>query len=119
MLIGIDAVDIDRFKNWNKYCISSLMKIFTQVEIDYCLSNQSKTAERFAARFAAKEAAFKASYVIFSPKLTFLQFCKYVEVVNSITGPMLKFNNYNIKSSLSITHSKLSAIAVVIIDFRS
>lgn len=120
MLVGIDAVDIHRFKCWHKYSINSLLKIFTQAEIDYCLSNYLKSAERFAARFAAKEAFFKASYTILNSQVSFLQICKFIEVINTTAGPIIKFDNlyfkYKMNTSLSITHSKCCAIVVVIID---
>ena len=58
--IGIDIIEIERIKkSIEKYDDLFLNKIFTQTELDYCLSKQNKY-QHFAARFAAKEAIAKA-----------------------------------------------------------
>ena len=58
--LGIDIVEINRFKDWYTKPKKELERIFSGEEIDYCLENKEKSAERFAARFAAREAFFKA-----------------------------------------------------------
>jgi holo-[acyl-carrier protein] synthase len=58
--IGIDIIEISRIKeSVEKFGDHFLNKIYTQVEIDYCLSKSNKY-QHFAARFAAKEAVAKA-----------------------------------------------------------
>ncbi len=58
--IGIDIIEIERIKeSIEKYDKAFLNKIFTQTELDYCLSKKNKY-QHFAARFAAKEAIAKA-----------------------------------------------------------
>ena len=58
--IGIDIIEIDRIKrSIERYKDLFLNKIFTQTELDYCLSKKNKY-QHFAARFAAKEAISKA-----------------------------------------------------------
>ncbi len=54
--IGIDIIEIERVKeSIEKYDKAFLNKIYTQTELDYCLSKKNKY-QHFAARFAAKEA---------------------------------------------------------------
>lgn len=56
MKVGIDLVDINRFKNKPK---NFFEKIFTNAEIAYCTSF-SNPQEHFAGHFAVKEAVMKA-----------------------------------------------------------
>lgn len=58
--IGIDSIEIARFAHWSTYSQKKLQRIFTPEEIEYCLQEPIKSAERFALRFAAKEAFYKA-----------------------------------------------------------
>ncbi|MDR3647166.1 MAG: 4'-phosphopantetheinyl transferase superfamily protein [Candidatus Babeliales bacterium] len=122
---GIDAVDISRFRYWHKYSNIQLLHVFSLEEIDYCLQNQYKSAERFAARFAAKEAFYKAACSFGLKNISFLAFCKmvYVEKKEDNT-PLIKINIYyteisdmlhSMEITLSITHSKTLAIASIII----
>ena len=58
--IGIDIIEIERIKkSIEKFDKTFLNKIYTQTELDYCLSKKNKY-QHFAARFAAKEAIAKA-----------------------------------------------------------
>lgn len=118
---GIDAVEIIRFANWHLFSTSKLSRIFTASEIAYCLSEPEKAAERFAVRFAAKEAFYKA----LSPQLTktvpFLYVCKLSEVSLCEGFPDLEIDWGNLpvkktfQTSISLSHTKTTAIAVVII----
>src|SRR5437660_10642865 len=84
--IGVDTVDIQRFALWNSYSRKKLLRIFSPQEIDYCLSNQQKSAERFAARFAAREALYKAlSYAYPHKKIPFLTLCRCT-IITKIDG---------------------------------
>ena len=117
--VGIDSVDIERFKNWNVYSIGTLQRIFCQQEIDYCLQNSSKSAERFAARFAAKEAVFKALNQAYPHKnwclLTFLPSCQIVST-GKAPGALIDWQKLEVPPlivllSLTHTHATASAIA--------
>jgi holo-[acyl-carrier protein] synthase len=58
--IGIDIVDIKRFKGAiERWGDSLTARLFTKEELSYCLSKK-RPEEHLAARFAAKEAFFKA-----------------------------------------------------------
>jgi holo-[acyl-carrier protein] synthase len=55
--IGIDIVDMDRFRN--KIGQRTFMKFMTEGEIEYCESKNDKV-QHYAGRFAAKEAVLKS-----------------------------------------------------------
>ena len=57
--VGIDLVEIDRFRKTLERRPSLIERIFTESERQYALQRSDPT-ERFAARFAAKEAALKS-----------------------------------------------------------
>lgn len=122
--IGIDAVEVDRFEDWHNYDSEQLEKVFTAQEIDYCLGNKVKSAERFAIRFAAKEAFYKAVSSLLKKPIPFAALCNKIEVIKDnsmgipeicIHEPELKalLSKYQIKSTL--THTKTTAIALVYI----
>lgn len=57
---GIDLVSLIRFKQFTaRRGERGLLRLFTQSELDYCLTHTDPTPS-LAARFAAKEAFFKA-----------------------------------------------------------
>lgn len=124
--IGIDIVQIKRFALWHTYSFKQLHKIFSKEEIDYCLHNPGKTAERFAARFAAREAFFKAlGYIKTKKKISLRTILHTVFVIHNDQGsPLLhiKWDALHLpqyKKSvvyLSFTHEKEYACAVVIIE---
>jgi len=61
IFLGTDVCEIERIHSlYNRFGDKFLKKIYTQDEIQYCLSNVKLKAERLSARFAAKEAASKA-----------------------------------------------------------
>jgi holo-[acyl-carrier protein] synthase len=58
--IGIDIVDVDRFKGaLKRWGTAFTNRLFTEDELSYCLTKK-RPEEHLAARFAAKEAFFKA-----------------------------------------------------------
>src|SRR5689334_9848628 len=57
--IGVDAVDIDRFRRSLERTPSMRQRLFTQVELDY-VAPKSDPVPSLAARFAAREAVMKA-----------------------------------------------------------
>ena len=115
--IGIDSVEIARFNNWHTYSQKKLGRIFSPHEIEYCLSNQAKAAERFAGRFAAREALYKALPFPCEP---FITFCQKVTIHNGTNGkPNLQLNNLDSKEvtiHISMTHTKDLATALVILE---
>lgn len=121
--IGIDTVDVVSFKS--RLCDSLIEELFFPGEIEYCKS-QVRYWENFAARFAAKEATFKALGAGLSSGLRF----KDVEIVKSPASGSISLklhgkaltvqNKKNINSlHVSISHTRNSAIAIVIAEGKS
>ena len=119
MKIGIDIIEISRFEELvndeNK-----LKKIFTLTEIKY----NNKFSDRithFSGNFCAKEAFVKALKTGFSNGIT----PKDVEILHTEKGvPYVNINNEKLKKiikndnnvDISISHSKIIATAICIID---
>lgn len=58
--IGIDIIEIERIQqSVERFGDKFLNKVFTQLELDYCMNKKNKF-QHLAARFAAKEAVAKA-----------------------------------------------------------
>ncbi|MBN1549277.1 holo-ACP synthase [Candidatus Babeliales bacterium] len=119
--LGLDTVEIERFEKWHTYKRKQLARIFSKEEIDYCLQYQTTSAERFAVRFAAKEALFKAANTVAS--ISFLHLCKMSNVHHDHHGQarMTILDSYYRKLgsptiSISLTHSRTIASAIVILD---
>ncbi|MCK5785207.1 MAG: holo-ACP synthase [Candidatus Sabulitectum sp.] len=121
--IGIDTVDVASFRS--RLDDRLIEELFLPAEIEYCRS-QVRYWENFAARFAAKEAAFKALGTGLSSGLRF----RDIEVVKdtgagsiSITlhGKAIQVQNEKKIHSMivSISHTRINAIAVVIAQGRS
>jgi len=121
--IGVDTVEIARFVLWHTYSRKKLSRIFSPQEIDYCLSNQHKSAERFAVRFAAREALYKAlSYAYPDKKIPFLTLCAHT-VITKINGrpqlvinPAIGIDISQVTIHLSLSHSRTVATAFVVIE---
>jgi len=120
--IGIDSVEIARFEHWGQLPIDKLKKIFSDKEIEYCLSNPIKSAERFAARFAAREACYKALANLIK-EIPFLRFCKLMAVEKKSNGqPLLNIDWQGLSITtipqchVSITHTKLIATCFVVLE---
>jgi len=126
--IGIDSVEIERFIDWVSHSKEKLKKIFSDKEIMYCLDNKGKAAERFAARFAVKEAFYKAlSQILPNNGIPLLTACKAVSVKQEENGnPTLSIDWEKIpqcrsfknayQSLVSITHTKNTATAIVMLE---
>jgi len=128
--VGIDSIEIDRFSSWHLYAQTTLERVFSPQEIEYCLSVPKKSAERFAARFAAREALYKAlSGFSLQKPIPFLTLCKNVSIEKSKNGnpqaivhwqTIFENNDTNVSEKisvhLSLTHNKTTAIAIVIIE---
>lgn len=119
--LGIDAVEIERFKAWLSYNPAKLSRIFSALELDYCFATPTKTAERLAVRFAAKEAFYKAVSPILKQPLPLLHILKHCEMIKDKKGlPSLRVQWAALglepyESTLSVTHTNTTALAVVIL----
>jgi holo-[acyl-carrier protein] synthase len=121
--IGIDTVEVERFIPWRDYSQKKLSRIFSPEEIDYCLQQPNKNAERFAARFAAREALFKAlSYAYPNHSLPFLTLCSCITITKIDGRPYLTvvgdigIDLTGLVFHLSLSHTRTYATALVIIE---
>jgi len=105
--IGIDVVDIARFKekpfetNEDFY-----KKIFHDSEIKYCLDH-TNSSQSFATKFAIKESVIKS----INKQISFLDIL--TDHLDSKPTVIL-LNDYSYNFLVSVSHEKLYAIAVVI-----
>jgi holo-[acyl-carrier protein] synthase len=105
--IGVDIEDINRFENLDyKKNHNFYHKIFTENEIEYCLSKKNPY-RHFAVRFCAKEAFIKA---INKKNIDM----KEIEIIFNRETPFIKWQD-NI-SLLSLSHEKDKAIAFVMVE---
>jgi len=128
--IGIDTVHIHRFTDWHTKTKEQLQKLLSEEEIAYCLSGTpAVNAERFAVRFAAREAFFKAYQAALHTKKqdgisSLLSVNKHVAVQRNENGlPLLHVNwhallleHSSYLAHLSLTHTKETATAIVLIE---
>jgi len=111
--VGTDIVNISRIKNSiDKFGEKFLERFLTQNEI-----KRVKKIESIAGLWAAKEAISKALGCGIGKELSFMD----IEILKDSKGaPYFALKNSNftvIDSSLSISHDKDFAIAVVIINY--
>ena len=120
--LGTDIIEIARIaQSIDRYGERFLQRIFTAGEIAYCQRKKS-AAESFAARFAAKEAAAKALGTGISRGVSWLE----IEVTRAPGGrPLLALSGRAaerarelrvVKLSLSLTHTREIAMAVVVVE---
>jgi len=120
--IGTDLLEIARIQqSIARFGDRFLLRIFTHGEIQYC-QRKKNAAESFAARFAAKEAGAKALGTGISHGVTWLEF----EVTREPSGkPLLQLSGRAADRAhslgvthitISLTHSRDSALAVVIME---
>jgi holo-[acyl-carrier protein] synthase len=115
--VGVDLVSICRIeKMLCRWGDRFLRRIYTDGEIDYCLS-RPRPASSLAARFAAKEAFFKAV----SQRVKGSMGHRSIEVVVGSDGiPAIRSHGEvgrdsgDLTASLSISHEEDVAIAVVV-----
>ena len=118
MRVGVDAVDVDRFRKAIHRTPRLVERVFTDGERAYCEPARDPT-ERFAVRWAAKEAAMK----VLGAGIGEVRF-RDVEVVRAAAGrPSLVLHDGAAQRAdelgldawdVSLTHSGLVAIAVVV-----
>jgi holo-[acyl-carrier protein] synthase len=119
---GVDLAEVDRIRaSAERFGDRFLKRIYTPREIAYAERKANKY-ERYAARFAAKEAGMKAIGTGWRGGVRWKDF----EVANLPTGkPTLRFHGkaaeyaerLGVKNvALSITHTKATALAHVILE---
>ena len=119
---GIDLVEIERIqRSIDRYGQRFLDRVYTPAEQAYCRRKRN-SAESFAARFASKEAGAKALGTGISYGVNWLEF----EVVREPSGrPTLELTGRAAQRagrlgiagiSLSLTHGKDIALAVVVME---
>ena len=120
--VGTDLMEIARIQqSIARFGERFLERIFTPREIEYCLRKKN-AAESFAARFAAKEAGAKALGTGISRGVGWLE----LEVAREPGGrPTLQLSGRAAERahslgvahiSLSLTHSRDVALAVVVME---
>ncbi len=113
--VGIDIVKVPRIKHLvDKWESRFLERVYTESELDYCLTNRRKH-EHLAGRFAAKEAVLKA----FGVKLPW----KSIEVLSESNGrpvalvgsdKAIGYSEENLH--ISITHIEDYALAMAVLE---
>ena len=116
--IGVDAVDIDRFRASLDRTPSMRTRLFTQIELDY-VAPKADPVPSLAARFAAREAVMKAMGVglgAFGFHDVWVEREESGLPVLKVTGRAWELAvDRNITTwHLSITHTDLVAIAYVV-----
>ena len=119
--LGIDLIEVERVASSIRKEAGFRELVFSKKEIDYCEGKADKF-QHYAARFAAKEAFFKALGTGWAEGTAFNE----VEITNDDKGkPQLVLLGATkkslvswgiIKISLSLSHLKTIASAVVIIE---
>ena len=111
--VGIDIIEISRIKDAIEKRKRFIGRIFTENEIDYCISMKN-CYQHFAARFAAKEATIKA----LKKRLIWRE----VEFVNaSETNMIARFHGRareivgTRKVMVSISHCRSYAVAMAVL----
>lgn len=109
--VGIDIVSNERIKKlYEEFGDRFLRKIFTESEIEYCLS-YSDPIPHLAGKFATKEAVVKA---LGKPRGMNL---KSIEVINTPQGKPVVFlsDMKDRKILISLSHEKTHTVAVAIV----
>ena len=123
--LGTDLAEIARVaRSIDRFGDRFLERVYTPGEIAYCQSKRN-FAESFAARFAAKEAGAKALGTGISHGVSWREF----EVLRARSGkPSLVLHGRAaeiarqlgvVRSTLSLTHSRETAMAVVLLESGS
>ena len=119
---GVDLCEVERIKNAiARHGRRFVERVFTDREIAYAESKANRY-ERYAARFAAKEAGMKALGTGWRGGIAWRDF----EVANQPSGrPTLKLHGKALELArklgveniaLSITHTSVQAMAIVILE---
>ena len=112
--VGIDIEEVNRFKRLLIIKPELVKKIFTQYEWEY--ASQKNTAQSLAGIWCAKEAVVKALSAL---NLDIAITDVFIGHRKNGVPIVLKINNVNIDSQkikLSISHTKVNAIAIAIFE---
>lgn len=121
--LGTDMIEIDRIEDSiRQFGQRFFDRVYTPAEVAYCQRKKKHAAESFAARFAAKEAGAKALGTGISRGVSWKEF----EVRREPSGrPTLHLSGRALelaselgihRLSLSLTHGRNTAIAVVVAE---
>ncbi|HEY0264339.1 MAG TPA: holo-ACP synthase [Granulicella sp.] len=121
--LGTDLIEIERIEaTLERHGDRFLHRVYTAGEIEFCRRKGKTAAESFAARFAAKEAGAKALGTGISRGVSWRE----IEVLRKPgQRPELVFHGRAAERaramgvrhiSLSLTHNRTSAMAVVILE---
>jgi holo-[acyl-carrier protein] synthase len=121
--VGTDLMEISRIEqSIVRFGDRFLARVYTPREIAYCRRKKKNAGESFAARFAAKEAGAKALGTGISRGVNWLE----LEVTREPSGrPLLELSGRAAERaaelgvtriSLSLTHSRDVALAVVVME---
>lgn len=120
--VGIDTIEIERVQRaLDRYGDRFLRRVFTPGEIEYCMS-RVRPGPSLAVRFAAKEAFYKAATPLASRSMSLYFHWKEAEVRRGRGAPTLHLKGEFKRImegkdlSLSLSHSKTHAVAVVVIS---
>ena len=117
--IGIDIIEIERIQeSVDKFGDKFLNKIFTPLELEYCLNKPNKY-QHLAARFAAKEAVSKALTTGWSKEFSW----QNIEIFNepsgypivNLKGGLNDFLTPDKELKISMSHSRDYVTCVAII----
>ena len=121
--IGTDMIEIARIEHsLARYGDRFLARVYTAGEIAYCRRKIKTSGESFAARFAAKEAAAKALGTGISHGVSWPEFevtrkpGQRPELLLHGRAAQIAAHLGIRRLSLSITHAKEHALAVVIVE---
>ncbi|MFQ5353422.1 MAG: holo-ACP synthase [Thermodesulfobacteriota bacterium] len=113
--LGIEIVEVERFNSaLQRWGPSFYRRLFTAEELRYCLSKRSP-APHLAARFAAKIGFFKAAG-------RRIPFCGISVVRDKRGRPAITLRGAagaTVRSSLTISHTRETAMAVVLVEKES
>jgi holo-[acyl-carrier protein] synthase len=119
--VGTDIIEVARMEKMVARGRQYLETIFTEKERDYC-ETKARKSEHYAARYAAKEAFLKALGTGWRDGLAFCD----IEIINDdlgkpqvlLYGEVKKFFDLHQirQASISISHIKEIAIAIVILE---
>lgn len=109
MTIGIDIVDLDRFRDVMRRTPRVRTRLFSEVERTYC-DDQADPELHFASTFAAKEAVAKALGL-----MPFLTYMRRIEITRDDSGrPQCLVPDEKGSALISITHDARVTVAVAI-----
>ena len=121
--VGTDVIEIARIaRSVERYGESFLERVYTAEEVAYCRGKKKGAAESFAARFAAKEAGAKALGTGISRGVSWTEFAVGREPGGR---PVLRLRGRAAELaaamgvegiSLSLTHGREIAMAVVVLE---